>query len=160
MRPEISPYASAFTDRKQGKSCQAHVEPPSSLRDVQSLGFSTITMAIADSLRHSEGTSEGAPSERRACGSSSEWFQPKPRSLQASPAATYLAQYGQPSTGRMKLPCGREEHSSLEVTHRVPTMVQFFWQDDLVNVSKFICACMDVMLGADSDDQSQTSDQP
>ena len=42
----------------------------------------------------------------------------------------------------------------------VPTMVQFFWQDDLVNVSKFICECMDVMLGADSDDQSQTSDQP
>ena len=39
-------------------------------------------------------------------------------------------------------------------------MVQFFRQDDLVNVSKFICECMDVMLGADSDNQSQTSDQP
>ena len=34
------------------------------------------------------------------------------------------------------------------------------WQDDLVNVSKFICECMDVMLGADTDDQSQTSAQP
>ena len=42
----------------------------------------------------------------------------------------------------------------------VSTMVQFFWQDDLVSVSKFLCECMDVMLGADSDDQSQTSDQP
>ncbi len=39
-------------------------------------------------------------------------------------------------------------------------MVQFLWQDDLVNVSKLICDCMDVMLRADSDDQSQTSDQP
>ena len=41
--------------------------------------------------------------------------------------------------------------------------VQFLWQDDLVNVSKpteFICECMDVMLGDDSDNQSQTSDQP
>ena len=27
-------------------------------------------------------------------------------------------------------------------------------------VSKFLCECMDVVLGADSDDQSQTSDQP
>ena len=45
----------------------------------------------------------------------------------------------------------------------VPTiMVQFFWRDDLVDVdvSKFICECMDVMLGADSDNQSQTSDRP
>ena len=39
-------------------------------------------------------------------------------------------------------------------------MVPFFWQDDLVKVSKFIYECMDVMLGADSDNQSQTSDQP
>ena len=39
-------------------------------------------------------------------------------------------------------------------------MWQFFWQDEDVNVSKFICECMDVMLGADSDNQSQTSDQP
>jgi hypothetical protein len=42
----------------------------------------------------------------------------------------------------------------------VPTMIQFLWQDDLVRVSKFICECMHLMLGADSDDQSQTSDQP
>ncbi len=41
-----------------------------------------------------------------------------------------------------------------------PTMIQFLWQDDLASVSKFLCECMDVMLGADSDDQSQTSDQP
>ena len=38
--------------------------------------------------------------------------------------------------------------------------VQLFWQDDLVYVSKFICERMDVMLGADADDQSQASDQP
>ena len=42
----------------------------------------------------------------------------------------------------------------------VSTMAQFLWQDDLVSVSKFLCECMDVMLGADSDDQSQASDQP
>jgi hypothetical protein len=35
---------------------------------------------------------------------------------------------------------------------RVQSMVQFFWQDDLVNVSKFFCECLAVMLGADSDD--------
>ena len=33
-------------------------------------------------------------------------------------------------------------------------------QADLVNVSEFICECIDVMLSADSDNQSQTSDQP
>jgi hypothetical protein len=67
---------------------------------------------------------------------------------------------------------GDEQHLVFECPHLqpirakypglfgVPTMVQFFWQDDLVNVSKFICECMDVMLGADSDNQSQTSDQP
>ena len=38
--------------------------------------------------------------------------------------------------------------------------MQFFWQNYLVNVSKFLCECLVVMLGADSDDQSQTSDQP
>ncbi len=35
---------------------------------------------------------------------------------------------------------------------------------DLVNISRFLCECMNVMLGADSaesaDGQSQTSDQP
>jgi hypothetical protein len=43
---------------------------------------------------------------------------------------------------------------------KVQPIVQFFWQDDLVNVSKFICECLDVMLGADSDDQQQTYNQP
>ncbi len=33
-------------------------------------------------------------------------------------------------------------------------------KDDLVSVSKFLCKCMDVMLGAGSDVQSQTSGQP
>ena len=41
-----------------------------------------------------------------------------------------------------------------------PTMLQFFWQADLIGVTKFVSECLDVMLGADSDDQSQTSDQP
>ena len=39
-------------------------------------------------------------------------------------------------------------------------MVQFFWQDDLVSVSKFLSECMDVMLGSDSEDRSKTFDQP
>ncbi len=34
------------------------------------------------------------------------------------------------------------------------------WQDDLVNVSRLNCECLEVMLGAESDDQTQTSDQP
>jgi hypothetical protein len=38
-------------------------------------------------------------------------------------------------------------------------MIQFFWQNDLVNVSKILSKCLGVMLDADSDDQSQTSDQ-
>jgi hypothetical protein len=36
-------------------------------------------------------------------------------------------------------------------------MMQFFWKDDLVNVVKFLCECLAVMLGADSDNQSQIS---
>jgi hypothetical protein len=67
---------------------------------------------------------------------------------------------------------GDEKHVVFECPHLQPirdkyaglfsfsTMVQFLWQDDLVSVSKFLCECLDVMLGADSDDQSQTSDQP
>jgi hypothetical protein len=39
-------------------------------------------------------------------------------------------------------------------------MLQFSWQADLIGVTKFLLECLDVMLGADSDDQSQTSDQP
>jgi hypothetical protein len=35
-------------------------------------------------------------------------------------------------------------------------MVQFFWQDNLVNKSKFFCDCLLMMLGADSCDQTQT----
>ena len=44
--------------------------------------------------------------------------------------------------------------------HRLAAVHIFFWQDDLVDVSEFLCECMDIMLGADSNDQSQTSDQP
>ena len=43
------------------------------------------------------------------------------------------------------------------------TMIQptwFFWQDDPVTVSKYLCESVDVTLGADSDDQSETFDQP
>ena len=39
-------------------------------------------------------------------------------------------------------------------------MLQFSWQADLIGVTKFVSECLNVMLGADSDDQSQTSDQP
>ncbi len=35
-------------------------------------------------------------------------------------------------------------------------MVQFFWQDNVVGVSNSLSECMDVMLAADSKDQSQT----
>lgn len=38
--------------------------------------------------------------------------------------------------------------------------VQFFHQDDLANVAKTSVMIWYVMLGADSGDQSQTSDQP
>jgi hypothetical protein len=67
---------------------------------------------------------------------------------------------------------GDERHLVFECPHlqsirdrfsglfRVSTMKQFFWQDDLVSVCKFLCECLDVLLGADSDDQSQTSNQP
>ena len=37
---------------------------------------------------------------------------------------------------------------------QVSTLIQFFWQDDCVVVSMFLCAPLDVMLGVDSDDQS------
>ncbi len=40
------------------------------------------------------------------------------------------------------------------------TMVQFLWQDDLVSVAKFVSDGLDIMLGADSDDESPTSNQP
>jgi hypothetical protein len=41
-------------------------------------------------------------------------------------------------------------------------MIQIFkvWQDDLVNAPKFLCEWLDMFLGADSNDQSQTSYQP
>ncbi len=68
---------------------------------------------------------------------------------------------------------GDEEHLVLECPHEhvqsikdifsglfmVSTMTRFFWQDDLVNVSKFVYEGMDVLLGAASDDQSLTSHQ-
>jgi hypothetical protein len=65
---------------------------------------------------------------------------------------------------------GDEQHLVFECPHlhfirdkvaglfRVQSMVQFFWQNNLVNVSK--CACLPVRLGADSDDRSQTSISP
>ena len=68
--------------------------------------------------------------------------------------------------------CGDEKHLVFECPHVQPvrdkyaslfpcaTMVQFFWQDDLLGVAKFVCEGLDIMLGADSDDESQTSDQP
>ncbi len=43
---------------------------------------------------------------------------------------------------------------------RVSTMAQLSWQDDLVNVSKSLCERLDATPGADSKDQSETSDQP
>ena len=51
----------------------------------------------------------------------------------------------------------RDKYPSL---FQCPTMLQFSWQADLIGVTKFVSECLDVMLGADSDDQSQTSDQP
>ncbi len=39
-------------------------------------------------------------------------------------------------------------------------MVQFLWQDGLVSVANFVSEGLDIMLGADSDDKSQTSNQP
>ena len=38
--------------------------------------------------------------------------------------------------------------------------MMFLWQDGLVSVSEFLCGCMDEMLGAASNDHSQTSAQP
>ena len=35
-----------------------------------------------------------------------------------------------------------------------------WYSSSVRNVSKLLCDCTDVMLGADSVDQSQTSDQP
>jgi hypothetical protein len=39
-------------------------------------------------------------------------------------------------------------------------MKQFFWQDDIVSVAKFVSDGLKFMLVADSDAQSQASDQP
>ena len=39
------------------------------------------------------------------------------------------------------------------------TMLQFIWQDDLISVAKSIGEGLDPMLGADSADGSQPSDQ-
>ena len=50
--------------------------------------------------------------------------------------------------------------TSLRVLSCVSTMLQFFWHNDLLKVFKFLCESLDVMLGADCDGQSQTSDQP
>lgn len=42
---------------------------------------------------------------------------------------------------------------------RVAIMIQFFWQDNLLSVSKFLSVLMDEMLSAYSDDHSHTSGQ-
>ena len=41
-------------------------------------------------------------------------------------------------------------------------MQQFLWQDDLVSVAKFVCACLDKMssIASGLSNDSQTSDQP
>ena len=84
---------------------------------------------------------------------------------------------GTPRADRVCTLCGHgslgdEKHLVFECPHlqyirdkyatlfRCSTMRQFFWQDDLIGVAKFISESLDVMLGADSDNQSQASDQP
>lgn len=58
-------------------------------------------------------------------------------------------------------PLHQRKEVTMNTTHNIPytTIIQFLWQDDAVNVFKFPCECLDVMLVADSDDQSETSDQ-
>ena len=51
----------------------------------------------------------------------------------------------------------RDQYASL---FHCSTMKQFFWQDDIVSVAKFVSEGLKIMLGADSDAQSQASDQP
>ena len=43
-------------------------------------------------------------------------------------------------------------HLGAAVSRTSACMVQFHWQDDLMSVYELLCACMDVMLGTDSDD--------
>jgi hypothetical protein len=40
----------------------------------------------------------------------------------------------------------------VEVSRKI--VIQSFWQHDVANVSKFLCDCLVVMLGADSDNES------
>lgn len=47
-----------------------------------------------------------------------------------------------------------------ELCHSQYSIALFFWQDDLLSVSNLLCEFMVVMLGANSDDQGQTPDQP
>ncbi len=55
----------------------------------------------------------------------------------------------------------QEERQEQETTfNQNSAQHQFCWRDDLANVSKFFCECLYVIMGADIDDQSQTSDQP
>ncbi len=51
-------------------------------------------------------------------------------------------------------------HTCLQPLHQCPLQLLVLQHHDLLGVSKFLCAWVDVMLGALSDDQSQTSDQP
>ena len=64
--------------------------------------------------------------------------------------------------GGLAWPRLRNDHTASHCTQSVPNREEAptYRQDDLVNVSKFLCECLAAMLGADSDDRSQTSDQP
>ena len=84
---------------------------------------------------------------------------------------------GTPRADRVCTLCGHgslgdEKHLVFECPHlqyirdqyaalfHCSTMRQFFWQDDMSGVAKFTFESLVVMLGADSDNQSQASDQP
>ena len=50
----------------------------------------------------------------------------------------------------------------LQLFVSVCTMQQFLWQDDLISVAKFVCACLDKisLIATGLANDSQTSDQP
>ena len=55
----------------------------------------------------------------------------------------------------------QEEQQEHETTfNQNSAHLQYLWQDDFMSVSKVPCEYLHVMMGTDSDDQSQTSDQP
>jgi hypothetical protein len=57
-------------------------------------------------------------------------------------------------------PVSGTQHACKSAEFHCPTMKQFVWQDDIVRVAKFVSEGLYNMLGADSDAQSQASDQP